>query len=120
MITNIYAPNIGAPNIIFQTLLDLKGQISPDQITLGDFNTSFSSIDTLSKLKNEERKLRMEDYRHGSNSRTLALLTGGPMFMSQYREKDRQTDRERRKLRIKQHHRSNGVKHISRIFQQGT
>ena len=34
---NIYAPNIGAPQYIRQTLTDIKGEI--DRIIVGDFNS---------------------------------------------------------------------------------
>jgi hypothetical protein len=45
MIITIYAPNIGAPYFIKQTLLDIKGQIDSDIITACDFTTPISSID---------------------------------------------------------------------------
>ena len=38
-IENIYAPNIGAPQYIRQTLTDIKGEIDSNAILLGDFNT---------------------------------------------------------------------------------
>ena len=38
-ILNIYAPNIGAPQYIRQTLTDIKGEIYSNTIILGDFNT---------------------------------------------------------------------------------
>ena len=38
-IVNIYAPNIGAPRYIQQTLTDIKGEIDGNTITVGDFNT---------------------------------------------------------------------------------
>ena len=36
---NIYAPNIGAPQYIRQTLKDIKGEIDSNTIIGGDFNT---------------------------------------------------------------------------------
>ena len=36
-IENIYAPNIGAPQYIRQTLTDIKGEIDSNTITVGDF-----------------------------------------------------------------------------------
>ena len=39
-ILNIYAPNIGAPQYIRQTLTDIKGEIDSNTIIVGDFNTS--------------------------------------------------------------------------------
>ena len=38
-IVNIYAPNIGAPQYIRQTLKDIKGEIDSNTIIGGDFNT---------------------------------------------------------------------------------
>ena len=38
-IVNIYAPNIGAPEYIRQTLTDIKGEIDSNTIRVGDFNT---------------------------------------------------------------------------------
>ena len=34
---NIYAPNIGAPQYIRQTLTDIKGEIGSNTIIVGDF-----------------------------------------------------------------------------------
>ena len=44
-IVNIYAPNIGAPQYIRQTLTDIKGETDSNKIILGGFNTTFTSID---------------------------------------------------------------------------
>ena len=41
-IVNIYAPNIGAPQYIRQTLTDLKGEIDSNTITVGVFLTAHS------------------------------------------------------------------------------
>ena len=38
-IVNIYAPNIGAPQYIRQTLTDIKGEIDSNTIIVRDFNT---------------------------------------------------------------------------------
>ena len=38
-IVNIYAPNIGAPQYIRQTLTDVKGDTDSNTIIVGDFNT---------------------------------------------------------------------------------
>ena len=38
-IVNIYAPGIGAPQYIRQTLIDIKGEIGSNTIIVGDFNT---------------------------------------------------------------------------------
>ena len=50
-IVNIYAPNIGAPQYIRQTLTDLKGEIDSNTIIVGDFNTSLIPMDRSSKQK---------------------------------------------------------------------
>ena len=38
-IVNIYAPNIGTPQYVRQTLTDIKGEIGSDTIIVADFNT---------------------------------------------------------------------------------
>ena len=38
----IYAPSIGAPQNIRQTLTDIKGEIDSNIIIVGDFNTPLS------------------------------------------------------------------------------
>ena len=43
-IVNIYAPNIGAPQYIRQTLADIKGEIDSNTIIAGDFNTPLISM----------------------------------------------------------------------------
>ena len=44
-IVNIYIPNIGAPQYIRQTLIDIKGEIDSNTIILGDFNTPLTPMD---------------------------------------------------------------------------
>ena len=57
-IINIYAPNIGAPQYIRQTLTDIKGEIDSNTIIVGDFNTPFTPMDRSSKQKiNKETKV---------------------------------------------------------------
>ena len=48
---NIYAPNIGAPQYIRQTLADIKGETDSSTIIVGDFNTSLTPMDRSSKQK---------------------------------------------------------------------
>ena len=48
---NIYAPNIGAPQCIRQTLTDIKGEIHSNTVIVGDFNTPLTQMDRLSKQK---------------------------------------------------------------------
>ena len=43
-IVNIYAPNIGAPQYVRQTLTDIKGEIDSNTIIVGDFNTPRTSL----------------------------------------------------------------------------
>ena len=50
-IVNIYAPNIGAPQYIRQTLTDIKWEINSNIITVGDFNTPLTPMDRSSKQK---------------------------------------------------------------------
>ena len=42
---NIYAPDIGAPQYIRQTLSDVKGEIDSNTIIVGHFNPPLSSVD---------------------------------------------------------------------------
>ena len=51
IIVNIYAPNIGAPQYIKQTLTDIKGETDSSTIIVGDFNTPLTPVDRLSKQK---------------------------------------------------------------------
>ena len=44
-IVNIYAPNIGAPQYIRQTLTDIKGEIDSNTVIVGDFNTPLIPMD---------------------------------------------------------------------------
>ena len=50
-IVNIYAPDIGAPQYIRQTLTDIKGEIESNTIILGDFNTQLTPIYNHQKRK---------------------------------------------------------------------
>ena len=48
---NIYAPNIGTPQCIRQTLTDVKGENDSNTIIVGDFNTPLTPMDSSSKQK---------------------------------------------------------------------
>ena len=48
-IVNNYAPNIGAPQYIRQTLKDIKGEINSNTITVREFNTEFTPMSKSSK-----------------------------------------------------------------------
>ena len=57
-IVNIYAPNIGAPRYIRQTLTDIKEEIDSNIIIVGDFNTTLTPMDRSSKEKiNKETQI---------------------------------------------------------------
>ena len=56
-ITNIYAPNIGAPQYIRQLLTAIKEEINNNKIIVGDFNTSLTPKDRSSKQKINKQKL---------------------------------------------------------------
>ena len=49
-IVNIYAPNIGAPQYVRQTLTDIKGEIDSNTVIVGDFNTPRTSLIIKTKL----------------------------------------------------------------------
>ena len=44
-IVNIYAPNIGTPQFIRQTLTDIKEETDSNTIIVGYFNTPFTPMD---------------------------------------------------------------------------
>ena len=44
-ITIIYAPNIGAPQYVRQTLTSMKGEINSNTIIVGDLNTPLTSME---------------------------------------------------------------------------
>ena len=48
-IVNTYAPNIGAPQYIRQTLTDIKGETDSNTVIVGYFNTSLTPKDRSSK-----------------------------------------------------------------------
>ena len=50
-ITNIYAPNIGAPQYVRQMLTSMKGEINDNTIIVGDFNTPLTPIARSTKQK---------------------------------------------------------------------
>ena len=50
-VVNIYAPSIGAPQYIRQTLTDKKGKIDSNTVLVGNFNTSLTPMVRSSKQK---------------------------------------------------------------------
>ena len=60
-IVNIYAPNIGTPQYIRQTLTDIKGEINSNMILVGDFNTPLTPMDRSSKQKINKKTQVLND-----------------------------------------------------------
>ena len=50
-IVSIYAPNMGAPQYMRQTLTDIKWEMDSNTIIVGDFNTPLTPMDRSSKQK---------------------------------------------------------------------
>ena len=50
-VINIYAPNVGAPQYVRQTLTSMKGEINSNTIRVGDFNTPITAMDRSTKQK---------------------------------------------------------------------
>ena len=62
-IVNIYAPRIGTPQYIRQTLTAIKGEICSNRIIVGDFNTPFTSMDRSSRQKINKETQTLNDIR---------------------------------------------------------
>ena len=60
-IINIYAPNIGAPQYIRQTLTAIKEEIDSNTIIVGVFNTSLTPMDRSSRQKINKEKQALND-----------------------------------------------------------
>ena len=58
---NIYAPNIGTPQYIRQTLTDIKGEIDSNTIIVGDFNTPLTPMDRSPKQKISKERQVLND-----------------------------------------------------------
>ena len=56
-ITITYAPNIGAPQYIRQMQTAIKEEIDINTLIVGDFNTSFTPRDRLSRQKIRKHKV---------------------------------------------------------------
>ena len=56
VMVNIYAPNIGTPQCIRQTLTNIKGEIDSNTIIVRDFNTPLTLMDRSSKQKIRKHK----------------------------------------------------------------
>ena len=60
-IVNIYAPNIGTPQYIRQTLKDRKGEIDSNTIRVGNLNTLLTTMDRSSKQKINKKTQVLND-----------------------------------------------------------
>ena len=60
-IINIYVPNITAPQYIRQLLTAIKEEIDSNTIIIGDFNISFTPMDTSSKHKINKETQALND-----------------------------------------------------------
>jgi hypothetical protein len=52
-IINLFVPTLSTPNFIKHTLTQLKTQIDPSTVVVGDFNTTLSPIDRSPRQKNQ-------------------------------------------------------------------
>ena len=60
-IINIYAPNIGAPQYIRQTLTDIKGETGSNTIIVEVFNTALTPMDRSSQQKIDKETQVLND-----------------------------------------------------------
>ena len=60
-ITNIYAPNTGAPQYVRQMLISMKGDINNNTIIVGDFNTPLTPMDRSTKQKISKETQTLND-----------------------------------------------------------
>ena len=60
-ITIIYAPNIGAPQYVRQTLTSMKEEINSNTIIVGDFNTPLTTMDRSTKQKINKETQTLND-----------------------------------------------------------
>ena len=60
-IINIYAPNIGAPQYVRQTLTSMKEEINSSTIIVGDFKTTLTTMDRSTKQKINKETQTLND-----------------------------------------------------------
>ena len=60
-IINIYAPNIGAPQYVRQTLMSMKEEINSNTIIVGDWNTPLTNMDRSTKQKINKETQTLND-----------------------------------------------------------
>ena len=58
---NIYAPNIGAPQYVWQTLMSMKEEINSNTIIVGYFNTPLTTMDRSTKQKINKETQTLKD-----------------------------------------------------------
>lgn len=56
----MYMPIITQPQNIKQKLIERKGEIDKSTITVGNFNTNFSSIDTTKRPKKTQKQINKD------------------------------------------------------------
>ena len=59
-LVNIYTPNI-APECVKQILMDIKGEVDKNAVTVGDFNTPLTSMDRSSRQKINKETVALND-----------------------------------------------------------
>ena len=60
-LTDLYAPNIGAPQYVRQMLTSMKGEINNNTIIAGDFNTPLTPMDRSTKQKINKETQTLND-----------------------------------------------------------
>ena len=60
-IINIYVPNMGAPQYVWQMLTSMKGEINSNTIIVGDFNTPLTPMDRSAKQKINKETQSLND-----------------------------------------------------------
>ena len=60
-IIHIYAPNIGPPQYVQQTLTSMKEEINSNTIIVGDFNTPLTPTDRSTKQKISKETQTLND-----------------------------------------------------------
>ena len=60
-IINIYAPNIGAPQYVWQMLMSMIEEINSNTIIVGDINTALTTMDRYTKQKINKETQTLND-----------------------------------------------------------
>ena len=56
-LTDLYAPNIGAPQYVRQMLTSMKGEINNNTIIAGEFNTPLTPMDRSTNRKLTKKRI---------------------------------------------------------------